>query len=60
MKNSYHAMYYRGYDARESGKGKECLPVFLDGIEKGYWLAGWHDCDMDMESTKQGNPDPEE
>lgn len=53
MKRAYHNLYYRGMEARENGKPREAVPALLDGIEKGWWLAGWHDMDIEMKESKR-------
>lgn len=52
MKKKYHDLYYRGMEAREKEKGRESIPAFLDGIEKGWWLAGWHDMDQELTNAE--------
>ena len=39
-----------GKKAREQGKGREVCPPNLEPRLRFWWLAGWHDMDMELSS----------
>lgn len=44
---SYPRSYHQGREARQSGKPKSA-PSTLSSVMRGWWLAGWHDADMEI------------
>lgn len=43
--------YFRGREARDNGMAK-IVPVVYKGTDYWWWLAGWNDRDMELESVK--------
>lgn len=47
MNPAQEAAYRQGRAAREAGRLKE-PPPDLDAVKRGFWLAGWHDRDIEF------------
>lgn len=45
--NRYEAAYRSGERRREKGRTKDA-PAMYDSVQRAYWLAGWHDKDMEL------------
>lgn len=48
MTKTQHEIYQKGYLARMDGKNKYACPVELSTVLRGFWLAGWHDADIEI------------
>lgn len=48
------SQYSDGYAARMRGDGRDACPYGGIDMEMRHWfLAGWHDADIELESTKR-------
>lgn len=47
--------YRKGDFSRRMGKGREAnpYPLFRRRVEHYYWLAGWHDRDMELKPKSE-------
>jgi ribosome modulation factor len=43
------AMYDLGRQARQAGFAKECCNLPYIDVRRAWWLAGWHDLDMEKQ-----------
>lgn len=41
-----------GFIAREQDQGREACPEDLDAEMRGWWMAGYHDADQDMDTRR--------
>lgn len=41
-------IYYEGRECRQHGGGKLACPVSPISVDGAWWLAGWHDSDMEL------------
>lgn len=46
-------MYRLGVEARELGFPKEACNIRTLSAKRSFWLAGWHDKDMELQSGNQ-------
>jgi hypothetical protein len=44
----YPVAYYLGRDCRDNNKSRDAQPYALMTVNCGWWLAGWHDRDMEL------------
>lgn len=48
---TYPAIYLTGRSVREAG-GHKAPPAYLSICDRHWWMAGWNDMDMELESVK--------
>lgn len=48
--------YYQGRTARAAGRCRLAQPYPEMTIDSAWWLAGWHDCDMELSDEPKNNP----
>ncbi|MEG0634840.1 MAG: hypothetical protein RR517_20100 [Pseudomonas sp.] len=51
----YPVAYYLGRICRDNDKSREAQPYALMTVNCGWWLAGWHDSDMELTHETQTN-----
>ena len=44
----YPVAYYLGRDCHDNNKSRDAQPYALMTANCGWWLAGWHDRDMEL------------
>ncbi len=51
----YPTAYYQGRACRQDGKCRLAQPYGNMTVDGGWWLAGWHDSDMELTHETQTN-----
>ncbi|EKT4479067.1 hypothetical protein QEL91_004803 [Pseudomonas putida] len=48
--------YYLGRASRDNSQSRDAQPYDWLTVNCGWWLAGWHDCDMELSHEPKNPP----
>lgn len=55
-RGTHPSVYYDGRDCRRNGGGKMANPFTPNTVNGSWFLAGWHDMDIELEHENETRP----